>query len=98
MRIEVRARKLDADGNGAETEVPLDQPIDVGVFAADPGKPDFSANDVIALEKRPIKGGVQTIELVVGRKPAFVGIDPYIKLISRDTGSNVVAIATKPAG
>jgi ABC-2 type transport system permease protein len=98
VRIEVRARKLDADGNGAETEVPLEQPIDVGVFAADPAKSDFSANDVIALEKRPIKSGTQTLELVVARKPAFVGIDPYIKLISRDTTRNVVPVATKPTG
>ena len=98
VRVEVRARKLDAEGNGIETEVPLDQPIDVGLFAADPGKPEFSANDVIALEKRPIKDGAQTVELVVERKPAFVGIDPYIKLISRNTNHNVAPVGTKPEG
>jgi hypothetical protein len=32
------------------------------------------------------------------RKPAFVGIDSYIKLISRDTACNVVPVAIKPTG
>ena len=76
-----------------ETEAPLDQPIDIGLFAADPGKPDFSAKDVIALEKRRIVGGTQSIEFVVDRKPAFVGIDPYIKLISRNTANNVAPLS-----
>ena len=35
VRIEVRAKKLYAAGNGEETEAPLDQPIDIGLFAAD---------------------------------------------------------------
>jgi ABC-2 type transport system permease protein len=98
VRVEVRAKKLEAMGNGQETEVPLDQLIDVGLFAADPAKLEFSATDVIALEKRQIKTGEQTIEFTVDRKPAFVGIDPYVKLISRTTSSNVAPLGHQTQG
>jgi ABC-2 type transport system permease protein len=95
VRMNVRAKKLYSAGNGEETEAPLDQPIDVGLFAADPDARAFSDKDVIALEKRPIKSGDQTIELVVDRKPAFVGVDPYLKLISRNTSNNVKSLGAK---
>jgi hypothetical protein len=72
----VRARKLYSAGNGEETEAPLDQPIDVGMFAANPDARAFNDKGVIALEKQPIKSGDQTIEYVVDRKPVFVGVDP----------------------
>jgi ABC-2 type transport system permease protein len=98
VRVEVRAKKLEAAGNGQETEVPLDQLIDVGLFAADPAKLEFSVSDVIVLEKRPIKTGTQTIEFIIERKPAFVGIDPYVKLISRDTSNNVAPLGRQTQG
>jgi ABC-2 type transport system permease protein len=90
--VEIAAKKLYAKPNGEETEVPLDQPIDIGLFAADPAATNFRAPDVILLEKRQIKSGNQTIEFVVDRKPAFVGIDPYIKLIQRKTDRNIAAV------
>ena len=94
VRIDVEARKLVADAGGGEKEAPLDQAIDIGLFTADPQRREFSAKDVIILEKRRIVGGKQSIELVVDRKPAFVGIDPYIKLIQRNTASNIAALAS----
>jgi ABC-2 type transport system permease protein len=95
IRMNVRAKKLYSAGNGEETEAPLDQPIDIGLFAADPDARAFSDKDVIALEKRPLKSGDQTIEFVVDRKPAFVGVDPYLKLISRNTSNNVKSLGAK---
>jgi ABC-2 type transport system permease protein len=95
VRMNVRAKKLHAAGNGEETEAPLDQSIDIGLFAANPDARSFSDKDVIALEKRPIKSGDQTIEFVVDRKPAFVGVDPYLKLISRNTSNNVKSLGAK---
>jgi aminopeptidase N len=96
VRVEVSAKKLEATSNGTEKEVPLEQPIDIGLFAADPAGSGFDAKDVIVLEKRPIKSGTQTVEFVVDRKPAFVGIDPYVKLISRNTAHNVARLGRKP--
>ena len=94
VRVDVRARKLQSNSEGKEKEVPLDQAIDVGLFAADPSSSSFAAKDVIALEQRRIKTGAQTVEFVVDRKPAYVGINPYLKLIERETSDNVVALGS----
>jgi hypothetical protein len=71
------------------------QPIDIGLFAVDPDARTFSDKDVIALEKRPIKSGDPSIEFVVNRKPAFVGVDPYLKLISRNTSNDVKSLGSQ---
>ena len=90
-QLQMQLRSL----KGEEKEAPLDQAIDVGLFMATPDRPEFTAKDVIWLEKRPIKSGDQTIEFVVDRKPAFVGVDPYLKLISRNTSNNVKSLGAK---
>jgi ABC-2 type transport system permease protein len=97
VRIDVQARKLYADASGSEKEAPLNQAIDIGLFTADPRRRGFSAKDVIVLEKRRIVGGKQSIELVVDERPTFVGIDPYIKLIQRNSTSNVAPLALSPS-
>ncbi len=92
LTLEVEARKLYADGKGAETEAPLDEAIDIGVFSAEPGKQDFKAGSVLMLERRPIKTGKQTLELVVATEPRFAGIDPYNKRIDRNSDDNLKAV------
>jgi ABC-2 type transport system permease protein len=96
VRIDVQARKLYADAQGSEKDAPLDQTIDIGLFTADPRRKDFSAKDVIVLERRRIVSGKQSIELVVDKRPTFVGVDPYIKLIQRNTRNNVAPLASSP--
>ncbi len=88
----VEAHKFYADGKGKETEAPLSEPIDVGGFTAKPGEGKFGAADVVVMDRRPIKTGVQRVTLTVARKPSFVGIDPYNKWIDRDSEDNVVAV------
>lgn len=97
VRVDVEARKLIADAQGGEKEAPLDQAIDIGLFSADPRRSGFSAKDVIVLEKHRIVGGKRSIELIVDRRPTFVGIDPYIKLIQRNTAGNVAPLAAGPS-
>ncbi|MFM2044790.1 MAG: hypothetical protein RLY86_3366 [Pseudomonadota bacterium] len=82
--------KLEADGKGQETRVPLDQRIDIGLFARDPADEEFTAADVILLEKHRISGDAPVIELIVDREPRALGIDPYNKLIDRDSDDNIV--------
>ena len=90
----VQARKLYADGKGKETEAPLDEPFDIGVFAAEPGKKGYTARDVLLMERRPIRSGSQTITVTVDRKPAFVGVDPYNKRIDRNSDDNLSAVGS----
>jgi ABC-2 type transport system permease protein len=95
VTLQVEARKLYADGQGKETEAPLDEPFEVGVFTAEPGKADFKADSVLRFERRPIKTGKQTITLVVEREPKFVGVDPYNKRIDRNSDDNLKRVALK---
>ena len=42
VTLEVTAKKLYANGQGKETEAPLNENFDIGLFAREPGKPDFA--------------------------------------------------------
>jgi aminopeptidase N len=88
-QITVEARKLYADGKGKETEAPLDEPFDIGVFTAEPGKKDFSASSVLYFERRPIRTGTQTLTVTVDEPPRFAGVDPYNKRIDRNSEDNL---------
>jgi aminopeptidase N len=89
VTLEVEARKLYADGKGKETEAPLDEPFEVGVFTAEPGRKDFSAKSILFFERRPIRTGKQTLSLTVDQPPKFAGVDPYNKRIDRNSDDNV---------
>ena len=89
VAVTVDARKLYADGEGVETEAPLNEMFDVGIFTVEPGKGAFDEADVILLERRPIRSGVQTLRFVTDREPEFAGVDPYNKWIDRDSNDNV---------
>ena len=89
VAVTVDARKLYADGEGKETNAPLNESIDVGLFTAEPGKGAFDQGDVILLERRQIRTGVQTLRFITTRQPLFAGADPYNKWIDRNADDNV---------
>jgi aminopeptidase N len=91
VTLTVSARKLYADGRGKETEAPMNETLDVGLFDVEPGKKGFAPSKVIAFQRMPIRSGVQTLRLVASRAPAFAGVDPYNKLIDRNSDDNVIA-------
>ena len=90
----VEAHKYYANDTGKETEAPLDEPIDIGVFTAKPGDGKFNARDVLSFARQPIKSGVQKITVTVARKPTYVGVDPYNKWIDRDSDDNVAPVGS----
>ena len=92
VTVTVDARKLYADGEGVETAAPLNEVFDVGIFAAEPGKGAFDEADVILLERRPIRSGVQTLRFITAREPKFAGVDPYNKWIDRNSDDNVRSV------
>jgi ABC-2 type transport system permease protein len=87
VELKVTAKKLRADGLGAETEVPLNDWIDIGVFDQD--------GNVLYLQKQQIQSGDSTIKVVVDKVPAKAGIDPLNKLIDLTAEDNVVEVAKK---
>ncbi len=89
----VKGKKLYASGQGKETEAPLNEPFDVGVFSAEPGKKGFTAQSVLHFEKRTLVSGDQTITLVVKQAPTWVGVDPYNKRIDRNSDDNLTEVS-----
>ncbi|KQY84783.1 M1 family aminopeptidase [Brevundimonas sp. Root1423] len=92
VTVTVDARKLYVDGKGIETESPLNEMFDIGLFTAMPGKGAFNTRNVVLLERRPIRSGVQTLRFVTTRAPSFGGVDPYNKWIDRNSDDNVKAV------
>jgi ABC-2 type transport system permease protein len=89
----VVAAKVEADGIGRDRPVPMDELVEVGVFAGD---------DTLYLAKHRIRTGEQTITVTVNREPTRAGVDPHQKLIERELGTpgrtnNIAEIAAAGA-
>lgn len=88
VTLEVIAQKLRADKIGVETPTPMDDLVEVGVFAE--GK-----DDPVYLVRHRIHTGKQTIRITVPQEPSRAGVDPNRKLIERERGDNVVEVETR---
>lgn len=96
VAIDVVAKKMTADSVGKETEVPMDDLVEIGVFApgGEDDDPDASHGKQLYLKQPSIKNGKQTISITVPRMPGRAGIDPLKKLIDRKGDDNVVKVET----
>jgi ABC-2 type transport system permease protein len=83
-------RKVQADGNGAETPLPLADYIEIGVFS---GKKD--EEKPLYLEKEKLTEERKTFEIIVDQAPTLAGIDPYNKLIDRNADDNMIDITRR---
>jgi ABC-2 type transport system permease protein len=88
VRIEADVKKLYSTGQGEETEAPLDQMLDVGVFGEEE-KDGKKVEKVLFLEKRRIQSGKVVVEVNVAELPKKAGIDPYNKWVDRNSNDNV---------
>lgn len=88
LTLQIEARKLEADGKGVETELALDEALEIGAFDADPENLSKNAK-VLYLQKHPLKSGKNTVVLQVPANAAYVGVDPLVKKIDRDSGDNM---------
>ncbi len=93
VTVPVEAGKTWSDGLGNERRAPLGEPIEIGLFTADPGGAGFGRHDVLKMELRPIRSGLQVLRFVTDRKPTHAGVDPYGLYIDRNSGDNVGAVA-----
>jgi hypothetical protein len=87
VTIEVQARKVQSDGNGAETPMTLSDYIEIGVFS---GKKD--EEKPLYLKKEKFTEEHKTFVIVVDQEPTLAGIDPYNKLIDRDADDNMIDV------
>jgi len=88
----IDGKKFYADGKGKETEAPMSEMFEVGVFTAQPGKKGFSKASVQRVEKRVIATGETKVTYTVDQEPKWVGIDPYNKRIDRNSDDNLTEV------
>ncbi len=89
VMLDVRARKVVFDSAGVETEVPMNDWVEVGVFA-----PVENVEKPLYLRKHRVRSGKQTVTLTVPRQPARAGVDPYHLLIDLKTDDNLEEVKT----
>ena len=92
VAIDVAAKRFVADETGAQVEEPIDIAADIGVFTESPDKVRSGDAHVLFREKRRIDQDKVRIEMTVKEKPAFVGVDPYSKLIDRNSDDNLMKV------
>ncbi|HWK51901.1 MAG TPA: M1 family aminopeptidase, partial [Steroidobacter sp.] len=101
VTIEYQAAKRESDGMGRETELALDDWIEVGVFARGKGENERMEKPLY-LERKRITQPSGKFTVTVDQVPYEAGFDPYNKLIDRlpDDNRKVVklgAVARAPA-
>jgi hypothetical protein len=90
VSLDVVARKVVVDTAGGETDMPMDDLVEIGVFG--PAEDGESPGGPIYLALHRIGTGPQTITITVPRRPARAGIDPRHLLIDVEPRDNLVDI------
>jgi ABC-2 type transport system permease protein len=86
LAIEVESKKFKADEKGNETEVPVNDWIEIGAFA----KPEKGKQygKTLYRERLLMTGGKSTHHFTVNEFPEKAGIDPFLLLIDRVPDDN----------
>jgi ABC-2 type transport system permease protein len=87
--------RSDSLGKAAETD-PADW-VDLGVFAKNEKKPK-TPGQLVYMKKIRLSSREQRVELYTDREPYMLGIDPYNKLIDKNTGNNLMDVNGRDAG
>ena len=90
VKLTFSSKKFYADSSGKETAAPMNDYIDIGIFAEESkNKAGQKQVNPLFIKKYKLKPGTQTITVRVNGKPVKAGIDPYNKLIDRIPDDNV---------
>ncbi|HEY0025852.1 MAG TPA: M1 family aminopeptidase [Longimicrobium sp.] len=94
VTAKVRARKtIDPGGGTPVTEAPLDEDIDVAVFAGDPH--DTRATPLYAGKHR-LRGGLAELTFEMQGRPGYIGLDPFERRIEAERADNVRQVTVRP--
>ncbi|MBF9221245.1 M1 family aminopeptidase [Hymenobacter ruricola] len=92
VTLGLQASKLVVDSVGTETQRPMTEWVEIGVFAPAAGK---ETGKPLYLKKHLISTGQQTIVLTVPARPAKAGIDPRQLLIDWEATDNYKMVQPK---
>jgi len=95
VTIDIETRKFKADAKGNETEVPVNDWIEIGAFAK-PEK-DKKYGKTLYRERVHLTGNKSTHTFTVAELPYEAGVDPFVLLIDRIPDDNVkqVTVSSK---
>jgi len=93
VTIAYEAQKFEADTIGNETDIPLNDLIEIGVF----GKDEAGEDKLLYLQKHRLNAKEGEVTIVVEGQPYKAGIDPLYKLIDRNLDDNVKSVSQKEA-
>ena len=86
VTVYATSKKFRADSLGTETETPMADYVDVGVFGEAPR--GSRLGEPLAVRRVRVATGSSRFSFVVPRAPSRAGIDPYTMLIDRNPGDN----------
>ncbi|HEU4556227.1 MAG TPA: ABC transporter permease [Longimicrobium sp.] len=89
VTLQVEARKVVADSAGKETEVPIGEWVEVGIWG--------SGSKPLYVQKHRVRSGMQTITVTVPERPSWGGIDPY-GLLDWGEDANTAEIEVEGSG
>jgi hypothetical protein len=92
VSLEVECSKWKADEKGAETEVEMDDWLEVGAFAKPEGKNRYGR--LLHNERIQLKGGKRTVSFELEESPYEAGVDPRNFLIDRIPDDNMKRVET----
>ena len=91
--IRVEAHKYYADGQGEETEADIDYGIDIGLFRRNLDGAFEGTDHILYFERREVnETEMEFVIRTTGQRPIYAGIDPYNKLIDRNSNDNLIQI------
>ncbi len=87
VSLTVSTHKFRADSIGNQTEIPIEDYIDIGVLGEN--------GEELYLKKHRLIQNESSIEITVDKKPVQAGIDPYVILIDRERDDNLAEVKAK---
>jgi hypothetical protein len=88
VTVAVDLHKYRAGEDGEDTEAPMNDWVDIGLFAE-----DEEDDEPLYLQRHRLVSGAGEVTVVVPSRPAKAGVDPYHKLIDRHLDDNFVDVA-----
>jgi hypothetical protein len=87
VTIQLECSKLKADDLGKETEVPVNDYIEIGAFAKPPSGKKYGKT--LHRQRVKISQRNNTFMFVVTEKPHKAGVDPFSLLVDRNPEDNL---------
>jgi hypothetical protein len=95
VTVDVQARKFKADAKGHETEVPVDDWMEIGAFAKPAAGRRYG--DTLYRQRVHLTRRDATFTFTTSELPEQAGIDPFVLLIDRVPDDNLKRVTPTPA-